>query len=132
MPVSHNENLFENMFSEYPDILLIDELILLLGIGKNTAYKLLAQKKIYSKMIGKEYKIPKISVIEYLYNTEINKYKILKEYNDLLSFNQVLEILRKPSRNILYKHLKNNELFSIKIANSYKILKNDLIDFIFK
>ncbi len=132
MSVIHNESFFDNMFNDYPDILLIDELALLLGIGKNTAYNLLTKKNIYSKMIGKEYKIPKISVIEYLYNTKINKYEILKDYNDILSFNEVLEILRKPSRNILYELLKSNELFSIKIANSYKIPKNDLIDFIFK
>ena len=35
-------------------------------IGKNKLYKLLKDKEIYSKRIGKEYYIPKISVIEYL------------------------------------------------------------------
>lgn len=127
-----NENFFENMFKEYPDILIIDDLTYILGIGKNTAYQLLITKEIYSKIIGKQYKIPKISVIEYLYHTQMNKYEILKDYKDILDFNQVLEILRKPSRNVLYKILKNKELFSIRIANAYKIPKNSLIEFIFK
>ena len=35
-------------------------------MGKNKIYKLLKEKKIYSKRIGRDYYIPKISIINYL------------------------------------------------------------------
>lgn len=55
--MTNNEKI--NLLDNYQDILVFDELVELLDIGENTAYKLLQQKKIYSKKIGKEYKIPK-------------------------------------------------------------------------
>ena len=35
-------------------------------MGKNKIYKLLQENKIYSKKIGRDYYIPKTSVIKYL------------------------------------------------------------------
>ncbi len=54
------------MFNEYPDVVSIDQLILMLNIGRNAAYKLISDKKIKSIRIGKIHRIPKIYVIEYL------------------------------------------------------------------
>lgn len=55
------------LFKEYPDVVKVKTLKEMLPkIGKNKLYKLLKDKEIYSKRIGKEYYIPKISVIEYL------------------------------------------------------------------
>lgn len=60
-------NNFTDIFKNYPDIIKVEQLKQMLPkIGKNKIYKLLQQKKIYSKKIGRDYYIPKASVIRYL------------------------------------------------------------------
>lgn len=54
------------MFDTYDDIITVEEMQKLLGIGKNTAYELLKQNKIKCFRIGKIWKIPKQSVEEYI------------------------------------------------------------------
>ena len=70
-----SQNLKENysiMFTSYPDIVDITQMRKMLGgIGVTLAYKLLKQGKIKSMKIGREYKIPKSFIIEYL--LEANK-----------------------------------------------------------
>ena len=67
-----SENLKENyslMFTNYPDIVDIFQMRKMLGnIGISLAYKLLKQKRIKSIKIGREYRIPKSCIIEYLSN----------------------------------------------------------------
>ena len=64
---------YNTMFTSYPDILSIDDLRVMLGkknkkLGITTAYKLLRNNQIFSMKVGREYRIPKISVIEYVTN----------------------------------------------------------------
>ena len=55
------------MFEKYPDVVSVPELCKMLGgISKKLAYRLLANGDIYSVKVGRTYKIPKISVIDYL------------------------------------------------------------------
>ena len=54
------------MFNSYPDILSVKQLCEILGIGKNTAYRLLQGGEIKSIKIGKVYKIPKKEVRRYI------------------------------------------------------------------
>ncbi len=65
-----NQKVKENysiMFTSYPDIVSISQMRKMLGnIGVSLSYKLLQQRKIKSKKVGREYKIPKSSIIEYL------------------------------------------------------------------
>ena len=120
----------EELYKKLPDLLTIDELIETLKIGRNTAYKIIKNKLIYSKRIGKQYLIPKISVIEYIYNERIDPKEMFKEYKQILEVNDVVKILRKTSRNTIYQLIKEGKIFSVKIVNSYKIPKDALIDFI--
>lgn len=121
------------ILKSYPDILLFDELVEILNVGINTTYELLRQNKIYSKKIGKEYKIPKICVIDYIYNKKENDFSnYFNDYGDILDYKEVRKILRYPSRNTLYKILKDKEIYFIKIANEYKIPKSSLIEYVFK
>ena len=60
------------MLKTCKDILSVKELCKVLGIGKNTAYRLLQSGALKSVRIGKVYKIPKDFVIDYL-NTTLNK-----------------------------------------------------------
>jgi len=55
------------MFSQYPDVLGVDDLCAMLGgISSKLAYRLLREKKIQSIRIGREYKIAKVDVIAYV------------------------------------------------------------------
>ena len=58
------------MLDEYRDIISIEELCEILIIGKNSAYKLLNEKKISAFRIGNRWKIPKTSLISYLSSHE--------------------------------------------------------------
>lgn len=71
-----SENLKENyslMFTTYPDIVDITQMRKMLGgIGVTLAYKLLKQGKIKSLKIGREYRIPKSCIIQYLLDIKEN------------------------------------------------------------
>lgn len=58
---------YKQLFKDYSDILKVNDLKKMLPkTGKNKIYKLLQNNEIFSKRIGRDYYIPKISVIEYL------------------------------------------------------------------
>lgn len=54
------------MLDQYNELLTIDELCEILMVGKNLAYRLLTEQKIKAFRIGKKWKIPKASVINFL------------------------------------------------------------------
>ena len=56
----------KKLFKEYPDVVSINDLMIMLDIGKRTAYKLLRDGNIKSVKAGRQYKIPKQSIIDYL------------------------------------------------------------------
>lgn len=57
----------EDIFDEYPDVVTLEQLCEMLGnIGKGLAYKLLRNNEIESFKLGRNYRILKSKVIEYL------------------------------------------------------------------
>ena len=57
----------ERMFSDYPDVVNVKQMCEMLGgIGMKTAYGLLQNGEIRYIKIGKSFKIPKVSIVEYL------------------------------------------------------------------
>jgi excisionase family DNA binding protein len=54
------------IFSEYEDIVSVDDVMKMLHIGRSNVYKLLREKEIKSIRIGVKYIIPKRSIIEFL------------------------------------------------------------------
>ena len=55
------------MFTDYPNIVNLTQMRKMLGGISNTlAYRMLREKKIKSKKVGREYKIPKVNVIKYV------------------------------------------------------------------
>ena len=56
----------KRMFTNYPDVVSINELMTMLNVGKNTAYSLLQNGTLKSIKIGKQYRIPKRFIMEYL------------------------------------------------------------------
>lgn len=67
------------IFEKYPDVVDVEDLrVMLGGISKKLAYRLLADNEIRSVKIGRTYKIPKICVIEYLMGEDVCKPFIAK------------------------------------------------------
>ena len=54
------------MFDEFDDILTVDDIAKILKIGRNKAYNLVNAGTIKSIRIGKKYRIPKSSIVEYI------------------------------------------------------------------
>ena len=53
-------------FEELPLTLRVEDLMPILGIGRNTAYELVRSKQIYSVKIGRQLRIPEQALIDYL------------------------------------------------------------------
>ena len=54
------------MFSEYDDVVTVDDVMKMLHLGKNNVYKLLRDNSIKSVKVGKRFIIPKRSVIDFV------------------------------------------------------------------
>lgn len=54
------------IFKNYPDIVTPEQVMEMLGIGKNTVYHLLNSGEIKSVRIGKRHKIPRVYIIDYI------------------------------------------------------------------
>ncbi len=61
-----NTDLSKVMFTAYKDVVTVKQLAEMLGIGITLAYRLVKQNTIKSIKVGREYKIPKHCVINYL------------------------------------------------------------------
>lgn len=51
---------------DLPLMLRVDDLMVLMDVGRNTAYELLRYGRIWSVRIGKQLRVPKQAVIDYL------------------------------------------------------------------
>ena len=54
------------MLDDYGDFLTIDEICGVLDIGKNKAYELLRSKQIKNFRIGKQFRITRDAVVDYI------------------------------------------------------------------
>lgn len=54
------------VFSEYDDIVSIDDIMKMLHIGRSNVYKLLRNKEIKHIRVGVKYIVPKANVIEFI------------------------------------------------------------------
>lgn len=54
------------MLSSYPDVLTVEQLAEILGVGLNTAYELIRCKKISSVRVGKQIRISKTALLKFL------------------------------------------------------------------
>ena len=61
---------YTKMLKDYPDVLNVYQMCKALGgISTKTGYKLLKEKKIESIKVGREYKIAKINLIDFITNS---------------------------------------------------------------
>ena len=61
-----------NLFSNYNDVLKVEDLQKILGIGKNLAYQLLTDKKIIGKKVGHSWIIAKSNLIKFILSEDEN------------------------------------------------------------
>lgn len=61
---------YNNIFEEFPDVVNVDDLTKMLGIGRNKAYELIHTNAIQSIRVGRKHIIPKFRVIEFLQNVK--------------------------------------------------------------
>lgn len=54
------------MFSDYPDVVDVEQMSEMLGISKKTGYKLLKENKIQHFKIGRTYKVPKYNILLFM------------------------------------------------------------------
>lgn len=71
MEKQNNTTENKEMFSEYGDIVSIDDVMKMLHIGRSNVYKLLREKEIRYVRIGVKYIIPKKSIIEFIEKNQI-------------------------------------------------------------
>lgn len=59
------QNMYEVMFTDYPDIVNVAQVQAMLGISRHLAYALIGDGDIPGMKIGNAYRVPKINVIRY-------------------------------------------------------------------
>ena len=65
--MTKKKNLYTKMLRNYPDVLNVYQMCEALGgISIKTGYKLIKEKKIDSIKVGREYKIAKINLIDFI------------------------------------------------------------------
>ena len=61
------------MFEQYNDVVSVEELAKMLKIGRNTAYELVRSGRMPSIKIGRQIRVTKREVIDYLSQTDNDK-----------------------------------------------------------
>lgn len=56
----------DSVFKDFPDVVNIKQFQEMMGVSKKTAYGILKEGEIAFRKIGREYRIPKINIINYL------------------------------------------------------------------
>lgn len=62
------EILYDRMFTDYPDVVGIPDLMKMLSVGRHAAYQLVDSGAVRSFKVGRNIKIPKLGIIEYMLN----------------------------------------------------------------
>ena len=59
--------------SNYPEVLNVEQMREILGIGRNLAYQLLADKKIVAKKLGHNWIIAKSNLLKFIMSEDSNE-----------------------------------------------------------
>lgn len=63
---TENHHLYNLFFKEYPDVLTTKDIQNILGISSKTVFRLLHSGQIKSIKVGRNFRIPKIYLLQYL------------------------------------------------------------------
>lgn len=70
----------EREFSNFPDVVTSADLMQMMGVCDQTAYRLLRKNSIQHFVIGGTYRIPKVSIIDYMLTDDYEAYRRKIEY----------------------------------------------------
>ena len=59
-------NAYSQMFPGYPDAVSLQQAAEMLGLNRHTVGELIRSRRLFALKIGRTYRIPKLSVIEFL------------------------------------------------------------------
>lgn len=111
---------YENLFANYPDVVLLKDFRLMLGgITEKTALKILEQGKVKFFFIRRRHMIPKICIIDYLMGIDFTS-------REVRLISQAPGKRRKPGTGCLYQindHLWEGK-YSPRNAHGKRITKN--------
>jgi excisionase family DNA binding protein len=62
----NNQDILTGMFKEYPDVMNVKQVSVLLGVSTKTVYKLIQSGDFTSLKVGREFRVPKVSLMKYL------------------------------------------------------------------
>jgi len=65
MDISTQE-MYRIIFKEYPDVLDVKQVSILLGVSTKVVYRLLRNGSLASLKIGREFRIPKVNLMKYI------------------------------------------------------------------
>jgi len=60
------QDIYRVVFKDYPDILDVKQVSVLLGVSTKTVYRLLREGSLASLKVGREFRVPKINVLKYI------------------------------------------------------------------
>jgi excisionase family DNA binding protein len=60
------QEIYRSVFKEYPDVLDVKQVSVLLGVSKKVVYRLLNSGTLVSLKIGREFRIPKVNLLKYV------------------------------------------------------------------
>ena len=60
------QDIYSSVFRDYPDVLDVKQVSLLLGVSTKTVYRLLRDGTIVSLKVGREFRIPKVTMMKYV------------------------------------------------------------------
>lgn len=66
--VIDNKHIYKLVFKNYPDILNIKQVSTILGVSKKTVYNLIKKGVFSCIKVGREYRIPKVNVVQYFFS----------------------------------------------------------------
>ena len=64
MSIAPNE-VYRLVFKEYPDVMDVKQVSALLGVSTKTVYKLIRDGSLSSMKVGREFRVPKVSIMQY-------------------------------------------------------------------
>lgn len=71
--MNHEDFDNQDIFQQYNDVVTPYEIQAMLGLGKNSVYKLLKDNTLKNRRIGSKYIVAKSSVIEFLMSQDVSR-----------------------------------------------------------
>ena len=61
-----SQDIYQVVFKEYPDVLDAKQVSEILGVSVKTVYKLISEGTLSSLKVGREFRIPKVTIMKYM------------------------------------------------------------------